>query len=147
VKRIETEITITATPERVWSILTDLPKYASWNPFIRQASGEIRAGARLALRIHPPGGRAMTFRPTVREAAPGRELRWLGHLGIPGLFDGEHVFRLERSAGGGTRVRQSEEFRGLLVHMLPRSLFERTRRGFEDMNRALKAAVEGPPQR
>jgi len=146
-KSIETEITIAATPERVWSVLTDLAKYADWNPFIRQASGEVRAGSRMQLSIHPPGGRAMTFRPTVREASPGRELRWLGHLGIPGLFDGEHVFTLEAAGVGGTRLRQSEEFRGALVHVLPRSVFERTRRGFEAMNQALKAVVESAPHR
>ena len=146
-KRIETEITIAGTPERVWSVLTDLARYPDWNPFIRRASGHVRPGARLELRIHPPGGRAMTFRPTVREASPGRELRWLGHLGIPGLFDGEHAFTLEPSGVGGTRVRHREEFRGVLPHLLPRSMFERTRAGFEAMNRALKAAVEGTPNR
>jgi hypothetical protein len=39
--------------------------------------------------------------------------------------DGGHVFTLEPSGVDSTRVRQSEEFRGLLVHVLPRSVFER----------------------
>lgn len=141
-RRIQTEITIRGTPERVWAVLTDFRRYPDWNPFIREASGEIRIGARLDIRIHPPGGRPMRFRPTVREALPDRELRWLGHLGVPGLFDGEHVFTLEPAGGGQTRLRQEEEFRGVLVHLLPGSLFERTRRGFEEMNRALRATVE-----
>jgi hypothetical protein len=144
VKSIRTEITIRGTPEEVWSVLTDFRKYPYWNPFIREASGEVKAGARLKIRMHPPDGRPMTFRPTVREASPGRELRWLGHLGLPGLFDGEHVFHLEPSGAGQTRLRQDEEFRGMLVHLLPNSVFERTRRGFEEMNRALRAIVEDP---
>nr|WP_255305408.1 SRPBCC family protein [Acidithiobacillus ferrivorans] len=32
--QIETNIEITATPERVWSILMDFPAYPQWNPFI-----------------------------------------------------------------------------------------------------------------
>jgi hypothetical protein len=142
VKSIETEITIRGTPEQVWSVLTDFRKYPDWNPFIREASGEVKTGARLEVRIHPPGGRPMTFRPTVREASPGRELRWLGHLGLPGLFDGEHVFQLEPAGAGQTRFRQNEEFHGMLVHLLPNSMLERTRRGFEEMNRALRTTVE-----
>ena len=84
----------------------------------------------------------MTFRPTVREASPSRELRWLGHLGVPGLFDGEHAFQLEPTGAGQTRLRQNEEFRGVLVHLLPNSLFDKTRRGFEEMNRALRTRAE-----
>jgi hypothetical protein len=141
-KRIETEITIQGTPEQVWSFLTDFRKYSEWNPFIRQASGEAKTGARLKMRLHPPDGRPMTIRPTVRVALPGRELRWLGHLGLPGLFDGEHLFQLESAGAGRMRFRQNEEFRGILVHLLPNSIFERTQRGFDEMNRALRAAVE-----
>lgn len=141
-KSIETEITIRGTPEQVWSVLTDFRKYPDWNPFIREASGEVKMGARLKVRIHPPDGRPMTFRPTVREASPNRELRWLGHLGLPGLFDGEHVFQLAPAGAGQTRLRQNEEFRGMLVRLFPNSMFEKTRRGFEEMNRALRATVE-----
>ena len=86
-KHLETEITIRGTPEHVWSVLTDFTKYSDWNPFIREASGEAKTGARLKVRIHPPGGSPMTFRPTVREAVPGRELRWIGYLWLSGLFD------------------------------------------------------------
>ena len=84
----------------------------------------------------------MTLQPTVRKASPGRELRWLGHPGLPGLFDAEHVFQLEPAGPGQTRPRQTEEFPGMLVHLLPNSIFERTRLGFEEMNRALRATVE-----
>ena len=37
----------------------------------------------------------MTFKPRVLNAEPERELRWLGHLLVPGLFDGEHSFTIE----------------------------------------------------
>jgi Polyketide cyclase / dehydrase and lipid transport len=34
-----TEIEIDAPPSRVWEIVTDFEKYASWNPFIKKISG------------------------------------------------------------------------------------------------------------
>lgn len=141
-KSLESEITIRGTAAQVWSVLTDLGKYPEWNPFIREASGEVRPGARLTVRIHPPDGSPMVFRPTVREASPARELRWLGQLWLPGLFDGEHRFRIEPVEGGSVRFRQSEQFRGLLVPLLPAVIYDRTRRGFDAMNRALKERVE-----
>ena len=140
-KRIRREIEIAATPERVWDALTDFASYPDWNPFIRSIAGEPRAGARLEARIEPPGGRAMTFRPTVLVSESPRELRWLGRLLLPGIFDGEHCFRIDTAGEGRVRLVQQEEFRGLLVPLLSRAL-ERTAKGFEQMNEALKARVE-----
>jgi hypothetical protein len=139
---IVTEIEIQATPEEVWRVLTDLPAHAEWNPFIQSISGPLREGATLRVTVRPPGGKAMTFRPTVRAVEPGRELRWLGRLLVPGLFDGEHYFRLSPIGSTGTRVVHGERFSGVLVYLLRASLDSGTRAGFEAMNRALKARAE-----
>ena len=40
------------------------------------------------------------------------------------------------------RFRQSEQFRGILVNLFPNAMYEKTQRGFEAMNRALKERVE-----
>src|SRR5215469_12722668 len=113
-RSISATVDIAATPERVWAVLADLAAYPEWNPFIRSASGELAKGARLTLRLVPPGGRPMTFRPTVLAVQPGELLRWIGRLIVPGIFDGTHQFTLE-DLGGTTHLTQSETFRGLLV--------------------------------
>jgi hypothetical protein len=94
-KELHTEIEINASAERVWRVLTDFAAYPKWNPFVRRGDGEVRVGARLHLHIQPTGGKGMSFRPTVLVAEPNRELQWLGHLWLPGLFDGEHSFVIE----------------------------------------------------
>ena len=142
VHELHTEIEIAATPERVWSILTDFAAFPEWNPFIRFMHGVPQKGARLEGRIQPSGTSGMVFRPTVMAAEAGRELRWLGRLLFPGLFDGEHRFLIEPLAPGKVRFRQSERFRGLLVPLFRGSLDRNTKRGFEEMNRALKARAE-----
>ncbi len=129
-----------APVERVWEILTDFSSYAEWNPFITSASGTAAVGERLRLRMHPPGGRAITFRPSVTVVEPGAVLEWLGRPGVPGLFDGRHRFELLPS-GAGTRLVQRETFTGLLVRPLRRSLDTGTRAGFEAMNEALRRRV------
>lgn len=137
---IETTELIAAPPDRVWEILTDLPSYPEWNPFIIEGSGILREGERLELRMRPPEGKAMTFKPTVLKAEPGHELRWLGRLLIPGLFDGEHWFRLEPDENG-TLLTQGERFTGILPPLLGKML-ARTERGFVELNSALKERAE-----
>lgn len=141
-KELRSEIEIQASAERVWQLLTDFASFPQWNPFIRRASGIVRPGERLEVYIQPPGARGMTFRPTVLIAEPNRELRWLGHLLIPGLFDGEHIFTIEPLGTQRVRFVQREIFTGWLLPFFARKLGTDTRRGFEEMNQALKARVE-----
>ncbi len=142
--RIDTTIDIAAPPRRVWSILCDFPGYARWNPFVREISGESEVGASLVVALEPPGGRAMRFRPVIVALQENRELRWKGKLLIPGLFDGEHWFRLREHAPGGTTFEHGEQFSGLLVPRFRPALEDGTRRGFVAMNEALKREVEHP---
>jgi hypothetical protein len=103
-----------------------------------------RPGQRLRIRLQPVGGRAMTFRPTVLEATPGRQLRWLGHLLLPGIVDGEHRLTIQPLGQGQGRLVQQEDFRGLLVPLLAASLDRRILPAFQQMNRALKRRAEQP---
>jgi len=138
---VATFIDIRANPARVWRVLTAFADYPAWNPFITAVEGTPAVGARLLIRVHPPGGSAMAFRPRVLIAEPERQLRWKGRLILPGLFDGEHSFRLE-PIPGGVRLHHEERFTGLLAGVMPASSYGRIRQGFEAMNTALKARVE-----
>ena len=142
--QLRTETEIGATAERVWDILTDFAAYPAWNPFIPRLDGSVAVGARLDARLQPPGGRGMRFRPTVLAADPSRDLRWVGHLGVPGLFDGEHSFRIEAVGPDRVHFIQEEHFSGLLTPFILRFAEHGTRQGFEAMNRALKTRAERP---
>ena len=144
-KELRTEIEIQASAGRVWQILTDFASFPKWNPFIRRAKGEPVKGAQLEVFLQPSGVRGMTFRPVVLKAEPNRELRWLGHLLIPGLFDGEHIFTIEPLGENRVRFVQREIFTGMLVPFFARGLDTDTLRGFEEMNRALKIQAESSP--
>lgn len=141
---ISTQVDIDATPHRVWEILTDFPRYAEWNPFIREATGEARVGSTLVLRMFLAKGRPITFKPRVLVADEAVELRWLGRLILPGIFDGEHQFALSPYEGG-TRVVQSERFSGLLAPLLG-SMIEGTVENFRLLNDALRRRAEDGQQ-
>ncbi|MDD5712722.1 MAG: SRPBCC domain-containing protein [Smithellaceae bacterium] len=139
---IETQIEIDATAESVWSLLADFSGYSRWNPFIRSIEGRLEIGGKLNAFLKPPGTRGMRFRPVLLAAEANRELRWKGRLLLPGLFDGEHYFIINRRPDGGVVFRQGETFSGILVPLLRRSLDDATRRGFIAMNEALKHEAE-----
>jgi hypothetical protein len=137
---IDSEILIDARPADVWAVLSDLDRYGEWNPFIVAARGKLSPGSRLRLTMKA-GTKSFKFGPKLTVAEPDHELRWMGHLGIPGIFDGEHVHHLE-ATGEGTTYRQSEEFGGVLIPLMG-GLLKDTAAGFRAMNAALKERVEG----
>lgn len=139
-KNVTSVIDIPASTERVWAVLVDTAAYPDWNPFITNLAGELTVGHRLEVRIVPPGGRAMTFKPTVTQVEPGHRLEWLGTLGVRGIFDGRHSFTLQSLGEHRTRLMQSEEFSGLLVPFTG-AVLTRTRAGFEAMNGGLAQRV------
>lgn len=139
---INTAVEVEAPPARVWEVLTDLEHYAEWNPFIVSAAGNAHAGQRLTLRMKA-AGRTFTVRPTVVERSEGRVLRWIGRLGVPGVFDGEHIHEVQPTPTGARYV-QRELFGGLLVGFLGKTLAA-TETAFEEMNQALKRRAEQPP--
>ena len=141
-KELYTEIEIEASPARVWQVLTDLKSFSQWNPFIRSAKGELKVGSQLEVLIQPPNASQMMFRPRVLNVETNREFRWLGSILVPGIIDGEHIFTIDHITENKVRFRHVEQFKGILVPFLWKSLDTNTRQGFNEMNVALKNLVE-----
>jgi hypothetical protein len=137
-KTVSATIEIDAPPMAVWAVLTNLSRYPEWNQLFREAAGEIAVGKRITLRSFPAKGRPMTIRPKIVVAEPGVELRWASSL--PGVMSGVHSFMLS-PADGGTRLVQSETFRGLLVPFSGKTL-ARAETSFQAFNEALKKHAE-----
>jgi len=140
-RTIETEIEIDAPIDAVWSVLSDWASYPDWNPWMVQLEGALEVGARLEVGMML-GRRRVVFRPRLVHVQPGRAFRWLGHMLVPGLFDGEHGFELVELGPAKTRFVHSERFRGVLAGLVLRAVGEATEQGFGQMNAALKARCE-----
>ena len=141
-KTLESEIVIQASAERIWDILMDFKSYPEWNPFIKNIAGKPVPGERLRATLQLEGRKPMVLKPKVKVNTPRREFRWLGHLIIPGFFDGEHIYSLEPPNQGGIRFIQKEEFRGILASTILKRIEEATRSGFDAMNYAFKQRAE-----
>ncbi|ADB32166.1 cyclase/dehydrase [Kribbella flavida DSM 17836] len=134
---LRTEIEIDATPEQVWKVLADRAAYPEWNPFIVSSAGELRAGATITNVLRDTNGKTTEFAPKLLAVDPGRELRWVGKIGVGGVFDGEHAFRIEALPGGRSRLVQEEVFRGVAVPFTTGMLRDTIEPQFHAMNRAL----------
>jgi len=141
-KTIESEITINASVDRVWSVLMDFTAYPDWNAFIPYLTGNPVVGSKWKVTIHPPGGSKMKFSPVCTRLEYGKYMQWKGNLFIPGLFDGQHNFSLMPIGEDKTLLKQFENFSGILVPVLWKSLYKKTLTGFNLMNQQLKYRVE-----
>lgn len=140
--QIQTRIDIQAPIATVWSVLTDLPRYQTWNPFIVSASGTAALGETLVCQPKMPGGRQYIFKPVVTRLVPGREFAWTGHVVHPLLGCGEHVFELEEIGENRVRLIHDEIFTGLFAPLVVLLAGNKTRKGFVLMNEALKREAE-----
>jgi hypothetical protein len=141
-KSISTHILIRAKPQTIWNILMDFASYSQWNPFITSISGQVAVGNHIRVILKQPGGSAMTMKPKVLVMENGKDFRWQGHLGIRGLFDGEHRFEIRDNGNDTCTFIQSEQFGGILVPLFAKMLDTKTSKGFMLMNEALKTRAE-----
>ncbi|MGZ5293087.1 MAG: SRPBCC family protein [Actinomycetota bacterium] len=137
---IRTEAQIDGTPDEVWAVLSDFGSYGEWNPGMEDVQGRAEVGSRLTIRFLN-GGRTMTMKPTVLVAEPGRELRWLGRLLVPWVFDGEHRFEIHETTPDSVTFVQGERFKGLLVPFLRKLIEVDTAGTFAKVNDALARRV------
>lgn len=140
-KKIQTEIIINAGREKIWNILIDTEKHKDWNPFIVSMSGKIIEGEQL-INVMKNGTGSITFKPKVMKVRENEYFEWLGHLWVPGIFDGRHYFKLEDIRPGQVKLTHGENFKGLLSGMILRKIGDETKTKFIAMNNAIKALAE-----
>jgi hypothetical protein len=141
-RSIRSAIEIRAPLDVVWRVLTDFDAYPDWNPHIRRVLGKPRAGSRITIHSQPPGGRTIVMRPVIVSWSPPNEMRWRGTFLFRRLFTGEHGFRIDPTPSGGVRFSQDETFSGVLVPLYARLRLNATRRGFDQVNEALRERAE-----
>jgi hypothetical protein len=131
---------IAAAPDRVWSLLVDLPSWRAWNSTIVSIEGDVTPGGtvRLVAGVNP----RRTFTVHVTELVPAQRKVWAS--GIPlGLFSGVRTYSLAPVSGdAGTDFAMTEVYSGPFVGLIGRSIPD-LGPSFEAFADALKVAAEG----
>jgi hypothetical protein len=130
--------TIHATPEKIWSLLTDAAGFPRWNSTVTSIEGEIAEGRTLKLRV--PSAPKRVFTPKVSRLEPGRSMVWSD--GMAPMFKGVRSFTLTPNADGSTDFVMKEEFSGVMLPMIKKSLPDFAP-VFEAYAGDLKRAAEG----
>ncbi|WP_052371835.1 SRPBCC domain-containing protein [Amycolatopsis taiwanensis] len=117
--RIRVAAAIAATPEQVWRVLIDVPRYRRWHPTLElldgPPAGHLAPGAVLRWRTNQGTPTEREFDVTVTEVTEPLTLAWEG--GDPGIFFGRHSFTVVPE-GDGTRLVDEEVFSGAMAQTL-----------------------------
>ena len=141
-KKLETTITINAPASKIWEILMNFNEYPKWNPFILKIEENKSKNDTLSVQIKSGDNKNMVFQPKILKKEIEKEFRWIGHLYVKGLFDGEHYFILEREGKEKTKFIHGESFSGIMSSFILKMIKEDTIKGFQSMNLALKERAE-----
>jgi len=77
-KKIEQSVDVAAPPEKVWELVSDLPRLAEWSPQVVKSvvrGGPVRQGSRL-VNLNRHGFLVWPTRADVVAYEPGREVAW-----------------------------------------------------------------------
>jgi hypothetical protein len=140
-KHYEASSSIDASPQAIWAILTDAPRYAEWDSGVTRVEGRLAPGEKIKVISEANPGRAFPVRVT--EFPPDRKMTWSG--GMPGgLFKGVRTFTLSSQGGGATRFTMREEYTGPLLPLIWRTMPD-LGPSFERFASGLKKKAESAP--
>lgn len=138
---LQPQFDIDASASRVWSVLSDLDRYAEWNPWLRVDAGRLEAGTTLELTVCRPDRDTEQIEVVVERVSPISTIvvrhDWPDVPGRSTL----HEFRLE-PIRTGTRVHQVHTVISPGTDGDPAPFHDRSRLALEMMNAALKARAE-----
>jgi uncharacterized protein YndB with AHSA1/START domain len=137
-KAFAVKISIRATPERIWALLTDSAGYTRWNHTVEKVDGTIAKGERITVHAKINPGRA--FPVKVAEFEPPRRMVWTGGMPL-GLFKGERTFTLTPDGNGKVEFSMREEYTGLMAPLIGRSIPD-LQPAFDEFAADLKRAAE-----
>ena len=137
-KEFSASTNIAASPETIWSLLTDAASYPEWDPGMIRLEGTIAPGQKVTAYTKLSPNQA--FPVTVTNCVPNKTMTWTGGMPL-GLFKGERTFTLEPQADGSTQFTTREQFSGLLLPIFGRTIPDLSE-SFQNFAAGLKKRAE-----
>ena len=134
-KSVRTEIIIPAPVGAIWEVLMDEEGYKDWNPVLVPLKGNLTDEAVMRYSWRQANGESLEIDSKVIEIKQNKLLHQRG--GTPGILTFDHRYQLF-SEEGGTRVVQSEVYRGIGVLFWNASQMEPQ---YQQVNEALQNRV------
>ena len=139
---IEEELEISAPTDVVWGVITDLPCYEQWNPFVISCRSTLVVGDPIDMRVKIFSRFAQPQRETIQEHVPGQRLCYGLDGGRLGAVISRRCHQLESLDSGRTRYRSRFALSGWLGPVTRVLLGTRLRRGFHSMTAGIRDRAE-----
>lgn len=114
-RSVRASLTIDASPEDIWKVLTDTESHAEWNPLHVTVDGEFVPGATMLVEMRNPDRSLSVLTPKIVQVIPNQLINQVG--GVRGALAYDHTWQLD-PVEGGTKVTQREEYQGIGVLFL-----------------------------
>ena len=140
-RSVHTEIVIDATPEQVWTVLTDTKSYPQWAVFMEAIEGKIRDQGQITAHFRPNEKKEKVNKVThTISVTEGKEFSWSETV-MMGIKD-HHRYIVEPMPNGQTRFIQSDLVKSGMSWLMGNSLIKFEKENYPKFNRSLKAEVE-----
>lgn len=113
-KSVRADVEISASPQEVWAVLTDVARAGEWNTVLVPQGGELREGNSIQYEFfQEEGGKPSVMNAKVKQLEPHALINQAG--GIPGVLTFDHRYVISSDEEGYTTVTIREEYRGIMV--------------------------------
>jgi uncharacterized protein YndB with AHSA1/START domain len=131
---IENVVILTASPLRVWSVLTDFAAHPQWKPFTQLAGEAVEGGAATYSFVIAGLGKPITTEADIIRVEKPVAFAWTA--GVAKLLLFEEIYELEPDPAG-TRLRHSLRFHGFLSGVWTALLRRKLQAGLVQSDRCL----------
>jgi uncharacterized protein YndB with AHSA1/START domain len=114
----EASSSIDATPEQVWSVLTNIAAWPDWDSGVTKVDGRLALGEKISITVKANPGRV--FPVTVATLSGPERMVFRGGMPL-GLFTGQRTYNLVPE-GTGTLFTMREEYTGPVAGMIFKSI-------------------------
>ena len=140
---IKTEIEISASPSKVWGIITDINKWQEWSPIINASVGDASVGTTLSITMmsKEEGKDGPKYSPKIIKIDEPNYFHWRAHMMAGFIFTNDKIIELKETSSG-TKVIHTETFKGMLAPVLGGMMKKGVPSMLNSMNEALKKVAE-----
>ena len=138
---IDKHLEINAPAEIVWDVITDLPRYGEWNPFMRECSSTFKPGDPIDMKVKI-FARPQPQREWVLEFVPGKRFAYRMKPVPPGALSSFRSHDVESAGAARTRYRSFFQLSGWLMPVVRGLLGSRLEAGFAGMSEGIRTRAE-----
>jgi hypothetical protein len=139
---IDFTVEINASPATVWGVLTDLPRYGEWNPFVEACSSTLIVGEPIEMKVRIFSAFAQQQRETILAHESGTLLTY-GIAPLPlDLLSSSRSHVISSLDGGRTLYESRFRLGGRLSGLVSMMMGAKLRAGFSAMTNAVVVRAE-----